>query len=98
METNYLYKDELYISLESDREPADGPLSRAEPRQEKFGPDRPGSDRSSISWLVERQTGLVVIFFFHGCFYLERLLTFDLLRTCRVSTPTLAPPPRWEET
>lgn len=39
--------------------------------------DWTGLDRSSISWSVERQTGLVgVIFFFLRCFYLERL--FDL--------------------
>lgn len=42
MELNYLYKDELYISLEEDREPADGPRSRAETETEQFGPDWTG--------------------------------------------------------
>lgn len=55
MEPNYLYKDGLYISLEEDREPADGLLSRAEPRQSSL--DQTGPVQHQL--VSKRQTGLV---------------------------------------
>lgn len=82
-----MYKDELYISLEEDGEPADGSGSRAGPEQssvDQIGLDRTGPVQYQ---LVGGKTNwtcwgfFFVLFFFSDVFTLKDSLTFDLLET-----------------